>query len=80
MAPKCMERVKQRGEGGDEYGYCRWPSDKLYPEHEYQLDTIPSDIRNWMRHRAYLVDAWKDSYSEFVQKFSRKEWCGCGLW
>ena len=76
MAPGCMEKVDQ----GDESELSLWTSDELYPEYEYQLDAVPNVIRDWMGHRAYLVDAWKVSYDEFLQKFSRKEGCHGRLW
>jgi len=75
MAPKCIEEVHQRSKDLERYKHCIWPSDKLYPEHEYQLDALPRDTRDWMGHRAYLVDAWKHSYDEFLRTFSRKEKC-----
>jgi hypothetical protein len=75
-----MEKVDQRHKDSDEYGRCVGPSDELYPEHEYQLDALPNGIRDWMGHRAYLVDAWKDSYNGFIQKFSRKERCYRSWW
>lgn len=81
MVPGCTKPVL----GFDEYDeshteLCRWDVDELYPDHEYRLDAVPSDIRDWVVHRRYLVDTWKSSYEEFLHRFTRYETCGSDLY
>ena len=80
MAPKCTKEVLRRSNNAFEpYGVYLGTPDMLYPKHEYRFDALPSDIRDWMGHRVYLVDAWKDSYKGFLQKFLRQERCSSSL-
>jgi hypothetical protein len=78
MIPGCIDKVRQRDMGFNLP--LPWTSDELYPEHRYQPDTVPGDIRNWMDHRRHLVDAWKSSYEEFRQEFARQERCDRDLY
>jgi hypothetical protein len=78
MVPGCTEKVRQRTDNAD--GLCLWTPEELYPEHEYRLDRVPSEIRDWMDRRRYLVDAWKTSYNEFLQEFARLRRCTRGVY
>jgi len=73
MVPGCVDGMPQRTD--NVYGFGRWTPDELYPEHRYRPDTLPGDIRDWIDHRKYLVDAWKSSCEEFLQEFTRGEKC-----
>jgi hypothetical protein len=77
MVPGCTARQVTRRRENGRYGskYCLWTPDELYPEHNYSLDTLPGEIRDWMRRRGYLVNAWKIYYNQFLKEFVRREEC-----
>jgi hypothetical protein len=51
------------------------PADDIYPVESIAVETVPTEIRDWLSLRRDLIDTWRASYEEFDQEYAREDIC-----
>jgi hypothetical protein len=71
MRPGCTAVVSRL----DDFPMCMRPADAIHPAESIALETVPAEIRDWLRLRGDLIEIWRACHEKFAEEFRRDQAC-----